>query len=118
VLGTAAAGGAAGRADEPGLGPDGAADRPHICHRSAGLRLGLAQLTAEGLGRVWFYEGGTLGFRTLHVYVPESGLIMAMGLNSAPAEDRIDVLLMSVYSTLIAQGVVPAPRVAVGAPAA
>jgi D-alanyl-D-alanine carboxypeptidase len=81
-----------------------------------GYALGLAQITAAGLGTVWFYEGGTLGFRTLlHVYVPEPGLIMAMGLNSAPAEDQIDVLMTSVYSTLVEQGAVPAPATVVGA---
>jgi D-alanyl-D-alanine carboxypeptidase len=73
-----------------------------------GFGLGVAQLTAEKLSTVWFYEGETLGFRTLHVYVPGSGLIMAMGLNSQPADDRIATLAESVYATLVSQGVVPA----------
>ena len=61
------------------------------------------------LGTFWVYEGGTLGFRTLHVYLPESGLIMAMGLNSEPADDQIIALALSVDETLVSQGALPAP---------
>jgi D-alanyl-D-alanine carboxypeptidase len=75
----------------------------------SGFGLGVAQVTAEPLGTFWAYEGGTLGFRTLHVYLPESGLIMAMGLNSQPADDQIGALAQTVYDTLVEQGVVPAP---------
>jgi D-alanyl-D-alanine carboxypeptidase len=74
-----------------------------------GFGLGVAQLTAPGLGTAWYYEGGTVGFRMLHIYVPESGLILAMALNSATDDDRIELLLQSVYGTLLEQGVVPAP---------
>ncbi|MGY1633794.1 serine hydrolase domain-containing protein [Geodermatophilus sp. SYSU D01186] len=80
----------------------------------SGFGLGVAQQTAEGFGTFWAYEGGTIGFRTLHVHLPESGLIVAIGLNSMPAEDRIVVLVVAVVETLVEQGVVPA---AVGAAA-
>ncbi len=74
-----------------------------------GFGLGVAQLT-DALGTFWFYEGQTLGFRFLHVHFPESGVIVAMGLNSSPDEDQIVVLATSVYDTLAAHGVVePAP---------
>jgi D-alanyl-D-alanine carboxypeptidase len=74
-----------------------------------GFGLGVAQLT-DALGTSWSYEGQTLGFRFLHAYFPESGLIVAMGLNSSPDEDRIGDLATAVYDTLLAHGLVgPAP---------
>jgi D-alanyl-D-alanine carboxypeptidase len=63
--------------------------------------LGVAQLTVPELGTAWYYEGGTLGFRTLHVYLPESGVIVAMGANSATDDDQISLLLESVFRTLV-----------------
>jgi D-alanyl-D-alanine carboxypeptidase len=80
-----------------------------------GFGLGVAQLTAPGLGTAWYYEGGTVGFRMLHIYVPESGLILAMALNSATDDDGIQFLLESVFTTLVEQGVVPAPAAAAAA---
>jgi D-alanyl-D-alanine carboxypeptidase len=74
-----------------------------------GFGLGVAQLTADPLGTFWFYEGGTTGFRTLHVYLPGSGVIMAMGLNSNCPDDQIADLAKSVYGTLVADGLVPKP---------
>jgi D-alanyl-D-alanine carboxypeptidase len=71
-----------------------------------GFGLGIAQMTVEPLGTVWFYEGETLGFRALHVYLPRSGLIMAMGLNSQPADDKIGDLVVTVYKTLVGHGVI------------
>jgi D-alanyl-D-alanine carboxypeptidase len=73
-----------------------------------GFGLGVAQLTDEELGTFWFYEGETLGFRALHAYFPDSGLIIAFGLNSATesANDRIATLMKSVYDTLLADGLV------------
>jgi D-alanyl-D-alanine carboxypeptidase len=79
-----------------------------------GFGLGIAQITAPGIGTAWFYEGETLGFRTLHLFMPETGLIMAMGLNSQPVDDHIGDLVQSVYATLVAQGAVPAPAGADG----
>jgi D-alanyl-D-alanine carboxypeptidase len=68
--------------------------------------LGVAQMTNPKLGRFWFYEGETLGFRTLHFYLPKSGLIMALGLNSAPTVDHVGALAIAVYDTLVAHGVI------------
>ena len=85
-----------------------------------GFGLGVEQVTGPTLGTVWLYEGGTAAFRTLHVYVPESGVILALGLNSYTAPntpdsitDQISSLAVTAYKTLIAHGVVsalPAPR--------
>jgi D-alanyl-D-alanine carboxypeptidase len=80
----------------------------------SGFGLGVAQATSEKLGTFWFYEGGTLGFRTLHLYFPDTGLILAMGLNSAPVEDQILTLAESVHDTLVSHGVVPAAPAPVG----
>jgi D-alanyl-D-alanine carboxypeptidase len=71
----------------------------------AGFGLGIAQMTDE-LGTFWFYEGQTLGFRALHVYFPDSGLIAAMNLNSSPDEDQLGALARAVYGTLLDHGVV------------
>jgi D-alanyl-D-alanine carboxypeptidase len=71
-----------------------------------GFGLGVAQLTDEELGTFWFYEGETLGFRALHAYFPDSGLIIAIGLNSATADDQIATLTKTVYDTLRAEGLV------------
>ncbi|MBB3082923.1 serine hydrolase domain-containing protein [Geodermatophilus sabuli] len=78
----------------------------------SGFGLGVVQLTAEGFGTFWMYEGGTLGFRTLHIFLPESGLIMAVGLNSASVEDQIAVLAVAVHDTLVEHGLVAAPAAA------
>jgi D-alanyl-D-alanine carboxypeptidase len=79
-----------------------------------GFGLGVAQMT-DDLGTFWFYEGETLGFRALHVYFPDSGLIAAMTLNSTADEDSIGALATSVYGTLAAHGLVPAVPAGAGA---
>jgi D-alanyl-D-alanine carboxypeptidase len=74
-----------------------------------GFALGTAQIFHPQFGRAWFYEGETLGFRVLHVYLPKSNVIYAMGLNSAVAPapvDQIGDLVISVYKTLVANGVI------------
>jgi D-alanyl-D-alanine carboxypeptidase len=70
--------------------------------------LGAAQLTDEELGTFWFYQGESLGFRALHAYFPDSGLIIAFGLNSgtADADDQSATLMKSVYDTLRANGLI------------
>lgn len=70
----------------------------------AAFGLGVTQATNEKLGTVWFYEGGTYGFRTLHVYVPKLGVILALGLNSytdPDKNDRINDLVPMVLGTLV-----------------
>lgn len=71
----------------------------------AGFGLGVAQMTHPKIGRFWFYEGETFAFRTLHFYLPKSGLIFALALNSQPTVDHIGDLVVSVYETLVAHGV-------------
>jgi D-alanyl-D-alanine carboxypeptidase len=71
-----------------------------------GFGLGIAQMTQPQIGRFWFYEGETLGFRALHVYLPKSGVIFATTLNSQPTVDHIGALAVMVYDTLHAHGLV------------
>jgi D-alanyl-D-alanine carboxypeptidase len=83
----------------------------------SGYALGVAQVTAEELGTFWTYTGGTWGFRTLHLYLPESGLIIAIGLNGRTVDDQMTALALSVLDTLVEHGVVPAPAAPPGAAA-
>ena len=71
-----------------------------------GFGLGIAQQTNPEVGRVWFYEGGTFAFRTLHIFLPKSGVIIAIGLNSDPTVDHINNLVVAVHDTLAAHGIV------------
>ncbi len=73
-----------------------------------GFGLGVAQLTDPELGTLWFYEGEGLAFRVVHAYFPDSGVIVAIALNSATesANDQIATLTKTVYATLHAAGLV------------
>jgi D-alanyl-D-alanine carboxypeptidase len=73
-----------------------------------GYGLGVQQRTSDVFGTYWWYEGGTLGFRSLHQYFPESGVIVAMGLNSQPgtSNDMILYMAAAVHDTLIAHGLI------------
>ncbi len=64
--------------------------------------LGVAELYMPTTGRVWFYEGETLGYRMVHVYDPRTGLVLTLGLNSQPDgnKDNVGKLVMTIYTTL------------------
>ncbi|MGO9222101.1 MAG: serine hydrolase [Streptosporangiaceae bacterium] len=68
----------------------------------AGYGLGVQQLTYQPIGTVWTYEGGTLGYRAEHYYFPDSGIIIALAVNSATdaANDQLGTLAVTVYQTL------------------
>jgi D-alanyl-D-alanine carboxypeptidase len=53
-----------------------------------GFGLGVAQNFEDPTGRYWFYEGETLGFRTLYLYKPCNGVIIAVAFNSATNHDN------------------------------
>lgn len=66
-----------------------------------GFALGVAQSTKSRLGTFWYYEGGTFGYRVLHLYLPRSGAIIAVALNSNAKSNAIGSgLALSVYKTL------------------
>lgn len=71
-----------------------------------GFGLGVAQLTTAQTGTIWFYEGETLGYRMLHVYLPRQDAAIAFGLNSQPdsKQDESGKLMMSIYETLRTAG--------------
>ena len=66
----------------------------------AGYGLGVSQVTSKTLGTVWYYEGETTGFRVVNMFVPRSGAVIAIGLNSATLIDHTATLAISVYQTL------------------
>jgi D-alanyl-D-alanine carboxypeptidase len=70
-----------------------------------GFGLGVQQGTNDKFGTHWAYKGGTFGFRTLHVYLPATGLVIAVTLNSFPTDDQIIKLMVSLYDTLRTHGI-------------
>jgi D-alanyl-D-alanine carboxypeptidase len=66
----------------------------------AGYGLGVSQVTSKTLGTVWYYEGETTGFRVVNIFVPRSGTVIAIGVNSATLNDHTAALATSVYQTL------------------
>ena len=76
-----------------------------------GFGLGIAQVTAPKLGTFWFYEGETLAFRAVHIYLPDSGVGIAFALNSAVegSNDESGALMQKLYDTLDAAGLIPEP---------
>jgi D-alanyl-D-alanine carboxypeptidase len=66
----------------------------------SGYGLGVIQVTGWLPGTVWDYEGGTLGYRVVHVYFSRYGLIIALAINSAPVNAYLANLAVSVYRTL------------------
>lgn len=52
----------------------------------------------------WFYEGQTMGFRAIYMYVPVSNIIIAAAFISSPdsANDHAHELLMGAYRIAVA----------------
>lgn len=67
-----------------------------------GFGLGVAQMTTPQTGTIWFYEGMTLGYRMLHLYLPRQDAVFAFALNSQPdeKEDQSGKLALTIYDTL------------------
>lgn len=66
-----------------------------------GFGLGIAQLDNPKLGRFWFYEGETLGYRVVHAYFPKQNVILSVALNSQPREDHIAQLTQQIIGVLM-----------------
>jgi D-alanyl-D-alanine carboxypeptidase len=66
----------------------------------AGYGLGVSQITSKILGTVWYYEGETTGFRVVNMFVPRSGTVIAIGVNSATLDDHTAALATSIDQTL------------------
>jgi D-alanyl-D-alanine carboxypeptidase len=67
-----------------------------------GFGLGVAQALLTGLGPLWWYQGEAFSFRVVHVFGPDSGIAVAIGVNSASDDDNNDLpeLGFTVYATL------------------
>ena len=66
--------------------------------RPGGLRARPRQRDA-GLGAVWFYEGETLGYRTLYVWFADEDLMVTVQTNSQPPDgtDKIGDAVSAIY---------------------
>jgi D-alanyl-D-alanine carboxypeptidase len=66
-----------------------------------GFGLGVAQRIDSGTNRpVWAYRGETFGFQVLHTYVPETGLVITLAVNSTADQDTLTGLADTVHRTL------------------
>jgi D-alanyl-D-alanine carboxypeptidase len=64
-----------------------------------GFALGLARRILGPMGAQWFYEGESLGFRTLYVWVADEDLMITVQTNSQPPDgtDKIGDLMNALY---------------------
>ena len=51
-----------------------------------GFALGLARRILGPLGAQWFYEGESLGYRTIYVWIADQDLMITVQTNSQPPE--------------------------------
>ena len=54
------------------------------------------------MGPHWFYEGETLGYRTLYVWFAEDDILITVQTNSQPAEgmDRLHDAVTAIYEAV------------------
>jgi D-alanyl-D-alanine carboxypeptidase len=75
--------------------------------------LDVAQVYRPNTGRVWFYEGITLGFRVIFAYWPQHDLVITAATNSQPpeGENRLgDQVVAGAFDVLVRAGMIkPAP---------
>ena len=64
-----------------------------------GFGLGVIQSYDKSIGRFWFYEGETLGYRALYMYVPCNQVIISSIFNSATnsENDHSKELMLGIY---------------------
>jgi D-alanyl-D-alanine carboxypeptidase len=65
-----------------------------------GFALGLVKSDLPPYGDVWFYQGTTLGFRTLYVWFEAEDLLVTVQTNSQPAENRLNDAATAIYDAL------------------
>ena len=53
-------------------------------------------------GRLWFYEGMTLGYRTLYVWFEDDGILVTVQTNSQPDEavDKLHDAVTAIYAAV------------------
>ena len=64
-----------------------------------GFALGLVKAILAPYGDVWFYQGTTLGFRTLYVWFEAEDLLVTVQTNSQPDDDenRLQDAVIAIY---------------------
>ncbi|MXQ14193.1 serine hydrolase domain-containing protein [Microvirga makkahensis] len=67
-----------------------------------GFSLGLVQAILGPAGAHWFYEGETLGYRTLYVWFAGDNILITVQTNSQPAEgmDRLHDAVIAIYEAV------------------
>jgi D-alanyl-D-alanine carboxypeptidase len=67
-----------------------------------GFSLGLSRAVLGTAGAHWFYEGVTLGYRTLYVWFAEDDLMITLQTNSQPADgtDRLSDAAVAIYEAV------------------
>ncbi|CEK09331.1 serine hydrolase domain-containing protein [Legionella hackeliae] len=70
-----------------------------------GFGLGIAQNYDAKIGRYWFYEGQTLGYRAIYIYVPCNKVIISTLFNSATngENDHTRELMVQLYNYLLSK---------------
>ena len=67
-----------------------------------GFSLGLSRAVLGTAGAHWFYEGVTLGYRTLYVWFAEDDVMITLQTNSQPADgtDRLSDAAVAIYEAV------------------
>lgn len=67
-----------------------------------GFSLGLVQSILGPMGAHWFYEGETLGYRTLYVWFAQDDILITVQTNSQPADgmDRLHEAVIAIYEAV------------------
>jgi len=65
-----------------------------------GFSLGLSKAILGPMGPQWFYQGTTLGYRTLYVWFEKENLMITVQTNSQPADDsnKLSDVVKAIYS--------------------
>jgi len=71
-----------------------------------GFALGLVKAQLGPMGAHWFYEGETLGYRTLYVWLAEDDIVITVQTNSQPpeGEDRLSDAVIALYAAVRPEG--------------
>lgn len=67
-----------------------------------GFALGLVRGVLGSLGAQWFYQGETLGYRTLYVWLADDDIVITVQTNSQPpdGEDRLHEVILTLYDAI------------------
>lgn len=68
----------------------------------SGFSLGLANRILGPMGAQWYYQGETLGYRTLYVWIAAEDLMITVQTNSQPPEgtDKLSDAAVAIYQAV------------------